>query len=132
MKEIGYITDICKPYVEGVQKAKTLDELKAAINEWNELAPDAMKQVEAPEFDWNEFQAGIKQEKRGKYAGDAWAKKYGAVLLPVVIMEIGLVGQGFMVPDGVVFHRLLDFKAIFKDQDGFYHLNAAVLNREKA
>lgn len=127
--EISYTTEISKPYVAGVQSCATVDELKKFLYEWKELAPDALSAVQAPTFSWDEYQKMCRMERRGKYAGDEMAEKYGAILMPGVIMFIGLQADAFKVPEGLMFMRLRDAKAIRFHVDGYYYLDECWLEK---
>lgn len=123
MIRISYTTEISKPYVDALKKCKSLDDLRNFIKEWKEIACDAFEQIESSSFDWKEYQKGCKLEKRGKFAGHEWAGKYGAILLPAIIMFVGIKAIQFHAPEGTVFIRAQELKAIKKRKDGTYYLD---------
>lgn len=124
MIKIGYITEICKPYVDGVRKCKSKDELEQFVNlYWRELAQDALDAIRSKEFIWSQYKNGLKLEKRGEYAGDEWAEKYAAILLPAVIMYVGLQAVHFHAPDGCVFIRMEQEGLLKKNKSGIYYLD---------
>jgi hypothetical protein len=124
MIKIGYVTEICKPYVDGVKKCKSKEELEEFVNlYWRELAQDALDAIRSKDFIWSQYKAGMKMEKRGQYSGDEWAEKYAAILLPGVIMFIGLQAQRFCAPEGCVFIRLEQEGFLKKDKGGIYYLD---------
>lgn len=112
LREIGYTTDLCSPYAKDLSSVKTFGELLAFVNRWKLLAGDAFDSVANPAFDWKEFQAGRKKEKRGVFAGEAWSDKYGAILMPEILMRIAIMANEYLAPDGCVFKRLLDMKML--------------------
>ena len=123
MIEISYLTDISKPYVDGIKKCSSKTDLLKFINEYKEICHDALEQADHPDFLWEEYQKGWNLEKKGKYAGDKWVLKYGAILMPEIIMFIGLQAQRFMAPEGTVFIRLRDMGILKKRKDGIYWLD---------
>lgn len=124
MIRITYTTEICKLYVDGIRKCKTREELEKYVNsKWEELASDALERIKSPEFDWLQYKKGLAIEKRGEYSGGEWLEKYGAILLPAVIMFIGLKAQHFHAPDGLVFMRACEAGYLKKNEDGIYYLD---------
>ena len=105
---IGYLTDLCKPYVESLKAATTEQALEKHINEWELLAGDAADAFRSAKFVWKEFITGRRKENRGVYAGDQWAEKYGAIMMPELLMKIGMLAQDCLVPEGCVYIRLRD------------------------
>lgn len=130
---IGYTTEICKPYVDGVKKCKSRTELAEFIQTyWKELAYDALEAVKADGFSWNEYKAGLRKEKKGEYSGDEWAGKYSAILMPAVILFIGLNAQRFCVPDGVVFIQGQKAGVLKQNKGGIYYLDFPKESQEGA
>lgn len=123
MIEISYLTELSKPYVNVVQEAATFEELLSVVKTWQPLVQDAFEAVIDKDFSWDEYAAGCKKERRGKYAGDKWAEKYGAILMPAVLMYVGLQAEHFKVPEGAMFIRLKEFGIITQDDAGTYILN---------
>ena len=104
--EIGYMTDLCKPYADSLKKAKTLEKLLWHVSEWELLAPDAFDSAHSPNFSWDKYAAGLAKERLDIYAGDEWGSKYGAIVMPEVLMRIAIIAQQYLVPDGCIFIRL--------------------------
>lgn len=129
MIEISYTTEISKPYVKGIQACSSKEELFNFVNSlYKEICHDALEKIISSEFSWKEYQRGCKLERKGKYAGDEWAKKYGAILMPEIILFIGMKAQQFHAPEGLVFIRLQEFKALKRHENGIYWLD---IPREK-
>jgi hypothetical protein len=87
------------------------------------LANDALEAIKAPWFNWKEYKKGMAIEKTGKYSGDEWLEKYGAILLPAVIMFIGLQAAHFVCPDGLIFIRACESGYLKKNAGGIYYLD---------
>lgn len=106
--QVGYTSDLSKPYAESLRKVKTETDLRAHVDYWKLVAADAFDAVNAEDFSWKVYRAGAEQEKRNIFAGEEWVKKYGAILMPEVLMRISIIAMQYVVPDGVVFIRLRD------------------------
>lgn len=102
--KINYRTDIVKPYCAAIRACETKEALIAEIeSNWAELCPDALEQArEISESDW---QFARKNADKAKHA-EQIVKTAGAVLLPLVIMQIGLLATEFCVPDGCAYIRM--------------------------
>ena len=122
MKKLGYMDEITKPYMSGLYKCKSHGQLKSHLMDWKEFVQDALEVVDSKDFDWEDFDKGLISEKMGKYSGDAWARQYGAILLPKIILEIGLIAEQFKVPDGVAFIRLKDVGVLIENKNGFLEM----------
>ena len=123
MIEISYLTEITKPYIDGLNKCNSQKDLKEFITDWKQLAYDAFEQIYSLDFSYSEYQKGCELERKGKYSGDEWVGKYGAILLPGVMMFISLQAEHFHAPEGTVFIRMRDLKVIKKRSNGIYYLD---------
>ena len=106
---IGYVSETPKDYSAGLSKCKTLAALRDHVQTYRRVADDAwqvVKDMELPAF--LELQAGLRKERRGKYAGDAWAEKYMNVMLPEILFRVSMVAERFKVPWGCAYIRLKD------------------------
>jgi hypothetical protein len=104
--KISYVSDNAADYVAGLKTAQTLEDLKSFVTAQRFLAPDAFEAVHSPDFNWDEFKRGRKLENKGDYAGDEWAKKYGAVMMPEIIIRVGIVAHQFGAPWGCAYIRM--------------------------
>jgi hypothetical protein len=70
------------------------------------VAGDALPIVEGMDLSaFLAFGEGMRQERRGKFAGEEWAAKYGAVLMPEVLMRVGMIAGHFKAPWGCAYIR---------------------------
>ena len=107
MIEISYLTEISEPYTNGLNKCSSRKELLEFVGDWKEIAYDAFEQVISNDFSWEEYQKMLQIERKGKYSGDEMAKKYGAILMPEIVLFIGLKAIQFHAPEGTVFTGLI-------------------------
>lgn len=107
--QVQYLSECDKDYAAGLKAAQTFDDLRDFVKRWRLLANDAYNSVNNKKFDWEEFVAGRKMENRDEYAGDKWAKKYGAILMPEILMRVSIYAMQFGAPWGVTYIRLREF-----------------------
>ena len=92
MTRITHTSDLSADYAAGLRTCADLPSLRAFVRGWRELAPDAAEAVGAmTDDDWPSYQKGLKKESRGKYAGDAWAERYGAILMPALLLRVSMI-----------------------------------------
>jgi hypothetical protein len=110
--QIGYVTEgVEKSYADDIDAAQSADDLRRVLSEWAWCAKDALavaKRMDAP--DWVAFKAGLIEERQGRSAGKAWAKKFGAILLPEAITKTCTIADHFGVPWGFAWKRSLEEK----------------------
>lgn len=106
--KITYVSDNAAEYVAGLKAAQSLDTLREFVKQQRFIANDAYAAVGADDFDWNEFCRGRKLENKGEYAGDEWAKRFGAVLMPEILIRVGIVAHTYGVPWGCAYIRMRD------------------------
>lgn len=98
-------------YAAMLPKCATLEELRAHVLAYEDLALDAVRIVHAmTRSDFKEWQAGLKKERRGVFAGEAFAKKYGAVLMPEPMLRIKMLADEYCVPFNVAHWRLKEIR----------------------
>ena len=106
---IHYTSDTLKDYVDGLTKSKTLEDLQAHCQTYQRVADDAFKVIrEMKAEDFGTFIKGLRKERKGEFAGEEWAEKYGAVLMPEILMRVGIVADEYQVPWGCAYIRLKD------------------------
>lgn len=104
---IHYTSDTNQDYVDGLTKAKTLKELQSHVQTYQRVAGDAWEIVGVMDEDaFHEWRHGLLQERKNKFAGEPWAEKYGAVLMPRILMEVSMVASHFEAPWGCAYIRL--------------------------
>lgn len=123
MIKITYTTNISKEYSDGLMRCNSKEELQKHLLGWKEVAADAIKAVKSPAFNWDEYQKGLKSEKKRVFSGEAWIDTYGAILIPEIIMRVALTAAHFMVPEGTAFIRMEEEGILTKGQRGFYHFH---------
>lgn len=108
MTKITYISENDKDYVAGLKQAQTFDAVYAHLKDWKFLAKDAWNVISRLDFDWNEFQRGRLLEAKGQFAGDEWCEKYGAILMPELLLKVTMFAHQYTVPWGLAYIRLRD------------------------
>lgn len=107
MKPITYISEQPSDYAKALDRAETLILLKITVSEYKILAEDAYSIVhEMDEQDFSEWRAGLKKERRGKFAGEQFSDKFGPLLMPETMLKASLVAHRFKVPWGLAYIRI--------------------------
>ena len=107
MTPITYISEQPQDYVKALDRCRTLKVLQHVTHEWREVAADAAKIAkEMTETDFEEWRKGLALERRGQFAGEQFAKKYGALQMPEVLFKVSIVAQQFGAPWGCAYLRL--------------------------
>lgn len=119
--KIDYFTEPVEDYVNGLTKQNTKSDLVKFLKSFKPLTLDAIEAAEQI-TNFREFQRGLRSERRKIYSGDAWATKYGAILMPLVMWEVSMIQAKFVVPWGLAYHRLIDVKRIVLGKDGYARL----------
>jgi hypothetical protein len=118
MKPISYTSDQASDYNEALPKCKSLAELTRLLESYHTIFPDALQAAPRNADQFEDFMAGLRKERRGKFAGAEFMQRFGAVLLPELMIHVGMVAQHFHAPWGCAFLRLKDFKRIQFDDGG--------------
>ena len=106
-RAIGYLTDDPAPeYARSLWGAKNLLALRAVLAEYKAIAQDAFKAIPKSEAEFAEWRRGLALEHKGTFAGEAWAKRWGMVLIPAIMLEASMVAEQFHVPWGCAFIRM--------------------------
>lgn len=94
-------------YRKAIENAKTPKELQEAIAGFGDLAEDALAEAKKiSRKDFITFKKGLMREREGVFAGKAWNKKFGAILLPKVMLEVSMLATKYKVPFGTAYNRL--------------------------
>lgn len=119
MDRIGYLSECDKEYTKSLTAAETLDDLREHAKRWEPVAADALEIVSGMTEDgFKAFRKGLRSERRGKFAGEEWMNKYGAVMLPAVLFEASIVASLYMVPWGLAYIRLRESGRIVESARG--------------
>lgn len=98
-------------YAAMLPKCSTLEQLRAHVLAYEDIALDAVEIVHAmTPADFKVWQAGLKKERRGVFAGEDFAKKYAAVLMPNPMFTIAMVAQEYKVPFVIAHRRLKEVR----------------------
>jgi hypothetical protein len=98
-----------KRYAQALTAARTLFDLTEAAKAFAYIADDALQivlRMKVEEF--SHWRAGLDMERRGMFAGEMWNARYGAVLMPAVMLQVTMIAQHFGVPWGSAFNRCAD------------------------
>lgn len=115
MTPITYISENDKDYARALSAVCTFAELEKLVDDWLPIAPDAYEVVtrmrhnewsKMRSADFAAFMRGLKREREGKFAGPEFAAKYGAILMPTLMMRVSLIAINFHVPFGLAFLNL--------------------------
>ena len=102
----GYVAEQQKDYTAGLAECESVADLRALVDEFKPLALDAYEAVHRmTDADWPEWQRGLKSERRGKFAGEAWLKRFGAILLPMPMLNVAMIADQYKVPFGCAWMR---------------------------
>lgn len=113
-------------YSKELDACASMFDVQCLTRRWRLLADDAYQcAVGLSEADWEEFKNGLKQERRGRFASEVWAKKFMVMVLPEVMLRCVMVEEHFKVPFGLAFRRLKEVGAL-KMRDGI----ARVVNKK--
>ena len=97
-----------KAYLTAVDACHSLEDWHALLTEWEWLLSPRVVAVQRglDEAGFQEFRAGLQQERKKRFAGEAWARRFTDVLLPVRLMVCDEVASRFYVPWIVAWRRL--------------------------
>lgn len=103
--------DQAADYAKALTECHTLADLRALVDAYKPLALDAVPVVDAmTDDDFAAWRKGLKTERRGKFAGETFAEKYGAVLMPMPMLKIVEIADRYKVPFGVAWQRAKDLR----------------------
>lgn len=107
MPRITYTSDQPAEYGKALDGAKSLPELVAILKDWESLAADALAiGLQMTEADFQEWKAGLVLERKGEFAGEEYAEKYGALNLPEVLIKVSMLAANHGAPWGCAYLRL--------------------------
>lgn len=106
--QVNYMTeDPASQYAKETAACSTLIALRTCLRDWKEVAPDAYaKAMEMTEAEFSTFRVGLLSERKKKFAGEEWADKYLAILLPERMLETSMLANDMKVPWGLAYRRL--------------------------
>jgi hypothetical protein len=98
--EVTYTSDQSADYVREVEACKTLTQLRAVLEDYAPLFPDALEQCPADDSEFKVWLTGRKKERRGVFAGEAWLDRFGHIIMPTVAMHISIIADRNHAPWG--------------------------------
>jgi len=106
---LGWLSEQDRAWADQLRAADTLEKLQALTKDWGRWTPDARGVALAmTPADFAVFRNGLAQESRKEFAGEAWARRFGAVLIPERLLEITIRAQQFGVPFGAMAIRIAE------------------------
>lgn len=118
VKQIGPLSEPVQQYVADVGSVKSLGELLQLASKWHALASDAIAIIAAMSHeDFDVYTRGMRQERRGFFAGHAFAEKYAAIQMPEVMFVVAWKAQEYKAPWGMCYIRMRDARMI-KETNG--------------
>jgi hypothetical protein len=103
--------DTDSAYARELTECATLSDLKAMMARYSELAVDAGRVVAAmTDADMAEFRRGLRQERKGRFAGEEWARRFAAVLMPLPMLTVSQIAGEYQVPFSVALRRVKDLR----------------------
>lgn len=115
--EVGYTTDIGKPYQLAIDKAESLAELRKITLKYYPFAWDADKVVsQMTNADFERFKRAVAKERKGKFQSKDFDLT-GPILMPEPMLAFGLVAETYKVPDGCAVIRMLDMGLLTLEDD---------------
>lgn len=60
--------------------------------------------------DFDQFRVGLAKERRGEFAGEDYARRFGAIYLPVALIGVSQIADEFKVPMCIAYMRLAEVK----------------------
>jgi hypothetical protein len=124
MKPITFFSDQGSDYSAALGKCKTLPALTELLHDYATIAPDALEAIPRTAEEFDAWRKGLGQERKGVFAGEAFMDRFGNILMPALILQVGMVAQQFGVPWGLAFIRLKDAGHIVYDDAGIARWNA--------
>ena len=120
-RPVSYLDELASDYRDQLDGVQSLPDLKAVMAKWEPVAGDAFDTVAGmTKADFADFQGGFAKERRRRFAGVAWAERFGAILLPEMLLRISVLADQFSVPEGALFIRALEERRFKKRNGRFY------------
>jgi folate-dependent tRNA-U54 methylase TrmFO/GidA len=117
--EITYRSQADQDYSRLLPLQKSLKALRSFTKRYDKIAADAHEAaMRMTEEEFPKFREGVTKEKSGEFAGVEFMEKWGCILLPEVLMQVGLIAHQFGAPFGVAYIRMKDLGRIKEDGEG--------------
>lgn len=103
---VGYLTEE-KEWSAMLDSAVTVASLRAGVLAWEPFVDDAQSIADTmDDAALISFRAGLKKERKGKFAGEKFLGRFGALLLPKGLMDASLTAEQYKVPFGLALIRM--------------------------
>jgi len=123
--KIDYMDEVVPEYGAALDKCATFGDCMSVLDRYRELFPDALAAAPKNAMEFDQFQRGLRKERKGTFAGEQWLERFGAVMMPALAIQVAEVAMRFHVPWGLAFNRLVEAGRV-KMVDGAYRwVNAA-------
>lgn len=110
---IGYIDDPSETYNSALNECRVPAELVGLTKRYSRLFPDAYEQAKnISNEEFLQFRKGLRSERAGKFAGEAFMHRFGAILMPAIMLQVAMVAEQFGAPWGLAFCRLKEIGKI--------------------
>ena len=88
--------------------AETVATFAKRLSDWLPLFPDASAQIAdmAGYGDYQEFREGMQRERDKRFAGEEWAERFGAILVPENAIRATQLSRQLHVPWGAALMRI--------------------------
>ncbi len=128
LMDVRYNDDYAESYTNGLEYATIeVKALRKYLHRWFPFAQDAFVQFDSnADFDLFEFKSGLARERSGKFAGEEWAEKYGAIIMPEFLADVSLMASKFHVPWGVMFLRLREAHVVVIVDDSYFAMKKEI------
>lgn len=98
-------------YAKQLSECANVLALRELLFSYAELAKDAIPiAAHMDDDEWPGFQRGLRSERRGTFAGEAWARKYMPILMPEPMFTVARVADQYKVPFIVALRRIREVR----------------------
>jgi len=105
--QVSHVSEIPEDYQKALDEARTLPQLRRVVQEYREVAVDAVDAVNQMDDDaFVVWRGALAKERRGVFMGEALIDRFGPILMPAVMLQVAAVADRFKVPWGLAYIRL--------------------------
>jgi hypothetical protein len=105
MSAISYLSE-ATDWAKGLTEARSLETLRAVVAGWSPFVPEAeavVNEMDARDFDiWRD---GLAKERKGVFAGEDFAGRFGALMMPTALLRGELLAAQYKAPLGAILIR---------------------------
>lgn len=118
MNRITYTSDQPADYAKAIAGAATLPYLVQVLTEYRSIAADALRAAPQNDAEFKAWRTGLSKERKRQFAGEDFARRFGAVLMPEVMLRVCAVAEQFGAPWGATFLTMQERGHIAFGADG--------------